>query len=70
MSVDIDEMGEGDEAHFDTEQPELAHEGLCLALLLYGVFLERAEKTVQHGLTREVFNITSSSPAFADGSLE
>ena len=64
LAVATNEMRDVTDVHFDAEQPELAHEGLYLAVLIYGVFLEHSEKTVRHGMTPHVLNLVKSSPAF------
>ena len=64
LGVAINEIHDVDEAHFDAKQPELADEGLYLAILVYGDFLRLSEKTVRHGLVPHVRRIVRASAAF------
>jgi hypothetical protein len=54
----------GKDLPLERPDPELAAEALTVSILTYAMFLEAAEGTMQHGLTRRVAQILAESPAF------
>lgn len=56
----------GKDLPLERTDPELAAEALTVSVLTYAMFLEAADGTVQHGLTRQAARILHESPTFPD----
>jgi len=56
----------GEDLLLERPSPELAAEALSVSILTYAMFLDAAEGTVRHGLTRRVAEVLVESSAFPD----
>jgi Family of unknown function (DUF5677) len=67
FGVAVTEMQTGKAIHFEPSDFTLANEGLLLAIVTYGMFLDFSEKTVKHGIKSSIEALIRGHAVFGDG---